>query len=113
MLPAAFPEALWRDAATKEATLARWLGADPEGYAAAYRILIENDLRPELASIVCPTLVLAGRHDPFAAPDALRGLAEAMPDGRFAMVDGGHFMAVQSPDLLAAAALAFLTDGTA
>ena len=41
------------------------------------------DLRPQLAAIACPTLVLAGEHDPFVAPAATREIAAAIPEARY------------------------------
>ncbi len=108
LLPRAFPEALWPDEAARDLALARWYGADPEGYAANYRVLIENDLRPELSSVSCPTLVLAGRHDPFGPPDAIEAGTSRLARRTFEILDGGHFMAVQSPGLVAPPINAFL-----
>lgn len=110
VLPKAFPDELWTSAEAKSLAIARWLGADPEGYAANYRILVEHNLRPELASVACPVLVLAGRFDPFSGPDAVDAGTAALPDRRFQAVDGGHFMTIQSPHLVAEAARAFLED---
>ncbi len=108
LLPRAFPEHLWLDADARDLALARWHGADPEGYAANYRILIDTDLRPELGRIACPTLVLAGAHDPFGPPDAIDAGTAALRDRTFAVVDAGHFMAVQSPLVVAGAVRSFL-----
>ena len=110
VLPKAFPDDLWNSPEEKSLAIARWLGADPEGYAANYRILVDNDLRPELAGVTCPVLVLAGRFDPFSGPEAVDAGTAALPDRRFQAVDGGHFMTIQSPGLVANAARAFLED---
>lgn len=110
LLPRAFPEELWTEADARALALARWLGADPEGYAANYRILIEQNLRPELAQVRCPTLVIAGRHDPFGPPDAIDAGTALIADRRFVVAEGGHFLAVQSPRLLAEALAGFLAE---
>lgn len=40
------------------------------------------DLRPALASVRCPTLVLVGEHDPLNPPTLAAEIAAAIPDGR-------------------------------
>lgn len=110
VLPKAFPDELWTSPDARALAIARWLGADPEGYAANYRVLIDHDLRPELAGVACPVLVLAGRFDPFSGPDAVDAGTAALPDRSFRVVDGGHFMTLQSPHLVAEATRAFLQD---
>lgn len=109
-LPRVFPEELWENPREKAVATARWLGADPQGYAAVCRMLIETPVKPELGRISCPVLVLAGLHDPYNPPDAAAADARAIPDVRIETVEGGHFMSVQSPGLVAAAIDAFLAD---
>jgi 3-oxoadipate enol-lactonase len=46
------------------------------------------DLRPRLAAIACPTLVLAGERDPIVAAAATRELAAAIPGARYREVPG-------------------------
>jgi pimeloyl-ACP methyl ester carboxylesterase len=41
------------------------------------------DMRPQLARIACPTLVLAGELDPLAPAAATRELASAIPEARY------------------------------
>ena len=108
VLPRAFPEELWSSAEAKALAIARWLGADPEGYAANYRILVDQDMRPELSRVACRTLVLAGRHDPFGTPEAIDTGTSALPDRAFATLEGGHFMCIQSPRVVADALAEFL-----
>ena len=110
VLPRAFPDELWSSDEARSLAIARWLGADPEGYAANYRILVDQDLRPELARVACPTLVLAGLHDPFGTPEALDAGTVALPTRVFLTLEGGHFMSVQSPQLVATAIAEFLRD---
>jgi pimeloyl-ACP methyl ester carboxylesterase len=38
------------------------------------------DLRPELARVTCPTLVIAGDVDPWGSVDAAAGIVAALPD---------------------------------
>jgi len=46
------------------------------------------DLRPQLAAIACPTLVLAGELDPIVPAAATRELAAAIPEARYREVPG-------------------------
>jgi len=46
------------------------------------------DLRPQLAAIACPTLVLAGELDPLAPAASTRELAAAIPEARYREVPG-------------------------
>ena len=49
------------------------------------------DLRPLLARVACPTLVLAGELDPLVASSTTRELAAAIPEARFREVpDAAH-----------------------
>lgn len=61
----------------------------------ALQILGEVDLRPVLASIDRPALLIHGRSDTICLPGASRFMAETMPMARLQLVDGGHapFMA--------------------
>jgi pimeloyl-ACP methyl ester carboxylesterase len=56
-------------------------------------------------------LVLTGAADIAARPDDGRSLADALPHGRFALVEGcGHFPMLEQPDQLARIVGDFLTD---
>ena len=46
------------------------------------------DMRADLAAVACPTLALAGEHDPLVAAAATRELAGAIPEARFREVPG-------------------------
>ena len=46
------------------------------------------DMRAGLAAVACPTLVLAGEHDPLVAAAATRELAAAIPEARYREVPG-------------------------
>jgi 3-oxoadipate enol-lactonase len=71
---------------------ARLWTLDPDDRAGALGQLAELrkpwDLRPLLATISCPTLVLAGELDPIAAASATREVAAAIPEARYREVPG-------------------------
>jgi 3-oxoadipate enol-lactonase len=73
-------------------------------------MLINSDVRGALPDITCPVLALAGRHDPFGTPQILESATAVIPNVRFAVIEGGHFMHVQSPTRVAEAIIPFLTD---
>jgi 3-oxoadipate enol-lactonase len=66
------------------------------------------DMQADLARIRCPTLVLAGIHDQLRPPATCEPIAAAIAGARFQPLDTAHFMAVQTPELVAAALEAFL-----
>jgi pimeloyl-ACP methyl ester carboxylesterase len=105
---AAYPPEVRHDAAQFRQFRARWLANDPESYAAIYRMLIAGTVADELPHITCPALLLAGTHDKLRPPSAIEPLARLMPNARFQALPTGHFMAVQTPTLVAAAVEGFL-----
>ncbi|MFI5166732.1 MAG: alpha/beta fold hydrolase [Thermoanaerobaculales bacterium] len=67
------------------------------------------DLRPELAGIACPTLVLAGEHDPLVAPASTRELAGAIPGSRYREVPhAAHSVLAEGGAALLAEVVEFL-----
>jgi len=87
---------------------ARWLANDPESYGAIYRMLVDSTVTEELPGIACPALLLAGTHDRLRPPAVVEPLAARMGNARFRALDSGHFMAVQTPALVAAEIASFL-----
>ncbi|MGW5073248.1 alpha/beta fold hydrolase [Rhodococcus sp. NPDC004095] len=68
-----------------------------------------DDLTDHLAGVRSPTLVVWGRHDPFAGPDYAAAVADALPRGDLAVLAGtAHHPQAERPDLVAALADAFL-----
>jgi 3-oxoadipate enol-lactonase len=110
MLPATWPP----DMRTDPAAFARFrgihLGNDPKSYAATYRMLADADFSTVPERIACPVLVLAGRRDPARSPEVHAAFAARMPQGRCEPVDSGHFMAAQTPGLVAVAIRAFAAE---
>lgn len=102
-----YPEIVVRDRAVYDAYRARFLANDPKSYAAINRAFATFDAVPDLPSIRCPTLVLAGRHDRLRPPDYVRGIAARIPGASYGEVDSGHVMPVQAPAEMAAAMAGF------
>lgn len=104
---------LRRDAARFAAFRARWLGNDPASYATIYRMLAGMDLQPELATIACPVLVLGGSLDRVRPPALAEPVARSIPGARYQVLETGHYMAVATPELVAAAIGDFLDEAGA
>jgi 3-oxoadipate enol-lactonase len=79
----------------------RWLGNDPGSYAAIWRMLANADMQAELTRLSCPVLVIGGSLDRVRPASVAEGLAKSIPGARYVEVRTGHYMAVQTPDLLA------------
>jgi pimeloyl-ACP methyl ester carboxylesterase len=57
------------------------------------------DLRPLLAEITAPTLVVSGHDDPATPPEHGRLIADSIPGARFTEVaDASHLASVERPD---------------
>lgn len=79
---------------------ARWLGNDPLSYATIWRMLAGLDMQGELASLRCPVLVIGGEFDRVRAPPLAERVAKAIPGARYIELRTGHYMAVQTPELI-------------
>ncbi|WP_454824523.1 alpha/beta fold hydrolase [Paraburkholderia xenovorans] len=110
------------------ATLNRWLTADfqsahpeaveqirdvllqtlSEGYARACEALRDFDVRSKLATIRCPTLTVAGRHDTGTPPAATQAIADAIEGARFELLDAAHLAPVEQSHRFAALLETFL-----
>ncbi|MEI7712653.1 MAG: alpha/beta fold hydrolase [Rhodospirillales bacterium] len=102
-LALSFPPVVQHNKQTYAEFRARWLGNDPESFAATNRMLAHEDITAELAQIACPTLVTAGRHDPLRPPSAIEPLSKMIPGAEFLELNSGHFAAVQTPGIMAQA----------
>ncbi len=77
------------------------LACDPAALAETYHMLMGIDLAPVLATLDCPAILAAGKYD-VARPRALvEPLANTMKNGQFVELETGHFMSLQTPELIA------------
>jgi 3-oxoadipate enol-lactonase len=79
---------------------ARWLGNDPASYATVWRLLAGTDMQDELTRLRCPVLVIGGSLDRVRPPPLAESVAKAIPGARYVELRTGHYMAVQTPDLI-------------
>jgi 3-oxoadipate enol-lactonase len=98
-----------RDNAARFATYrARWLGNDPSSYATIYRMLAGMDLTDELKRLSCPVLVIGGEFDRVRPAALSEATAKIIPTARYERLRTGHYMAVQTPELIVDVIAAFL-----
>ncbi|MGV9770905.1 3-oxoadipate enol-lactonase [Streptosporangium sp. NPDC003464] len=73
-------------------------GVSAEGYAACCEAIGAMDLRPDLAAIRAPTLVLAGADDPATPPEHGERIAAGIPGARLVVLPGAaHLASVERP----------------
>lgn len=73
------------------------------GYTATCAALGAADLRPSLPNIGCKALVLGGAQDLSTPPELVRGLAQDLPEARFALIkNAGHLTCSEQPQAVAA-----------
>jgi 3-oxoadipate enol-lactonase len=83
----------------------------PEGYAAACEAIQHMDLRERLASIMAPTIAIAGSEDPATPPEHLRLLADSIPGARLEILDGAaHLANIEQPGRVTALLLEHIAD---
>jgi 3-oxoadipate enol-lactonase len=87
---------------------ARWLGNDPESFAAINRMLAAENIEHELAEVRCPALLTAGRHDTLRPPSIIEPMSRQIPGAQFLELNSGHFASIQTPGLVAQAIHSFL-----
>jgi 3-oxoadipate enol-lactonase len=103
-----YPPVVRHDLETFATFRARWLGNDPESFAAINRMLAAESIEHELPGIACPTLLTAGRHDGLRPSSIIEPMARSIPGAQFLELNTGHFASVQTPGLMAQAIHYFL-----
>ena len=87
-----------------------FLATNAEGYCACGEAIRDMDLRPVLAKIGAPTLVIAGRYDPATPLDANEFIQAHIPDARIAVLEAAHLANVEQPRAYADTVLEFLLE---
>jgi 3-oxoadipate enol-lactonase len=89
---------------------AAFLKTDPDVFQAACVALAELDLRPQLAAVKEPVLVLVGEHDEATPPPMSHELAALLPNAWLHVIpDCAHVPQLQSPELFLQMITPFLT----
>lgn len=69
-------------------------------------VMAREDLRPELAAVACPTLVMVGEDDLLTPPECSAEIAAAVPHAQFHRLrDCGHLLTWEQPGRVTAALL--------
>lgn len=85
--------------------------ADRHCYAQICRALSRHDLRERLREIRVPVLAIAGAEDPATPPASLREIADGVPDGRLAVIEGAaHLACAEKPREVAGALREFFAE---
>jgi len=79
-----------------------------EGYLGCCAALRDEDLREALASVRCPVMAIAGRHDRATAPELLHFVHERLPQSRLVTLDAAHISNVEQDAAFTAALATFL-----
>jgi len=79
-----------------------------EGYLGCCAALRDEDLRESVASIGCPLMAVAGRHDRATAPELLDFVHERLPRSRLVTLDAAHISNVEQDAAFTAALSTFL-----
>lgn len=95
------PEFAAREPQTVARMQAMIAATPPDGYAASCEVVGRYDLRPDLARIAAPTLVLSGSEDQASPPAMGRAIAAGIPGARFALVEhAAHLGNYERPELV-------------
>lgn len=92
-----WPPALRSDSQAFDTFNQRWLGADPEGFAATLTMLANMNLSEDLPRLPEHTLMVAGEYDALRPPAEIDRLAGFAAHIEALHVASGHFMPLQSP----------------
>ncbi len=98
------------DPATIELTREMILGTSTDGVVGALEgMAARPDVRPMLAAISCPTLILVGSDDNVTPPKLAREMAAAIPNADLVEIPGaGHLAPLEQPETVNAAIERFL-----
>lgn len=106
------PEFQAANPALMQERLAAFIRTDPVVFRAACDALAGLDLRPYLATVAVPVLVLVGEQDEATPPPMSRELAAGLPDARLTVLPGcAHVPPLQEPERFLAAVASFLGMG--
>lgn len=96
------PALAGRDAELVGRLRAMFLGIDAESYAQCCEALGTMDLRPDLARIAAPTVVLAGAQDEATPPALMREIAAGIAGARLQLLEpAAHLATVEQPGVIA------------
>ncbi|MBL8688052.1 MAG: alpha/beta fold hydrolase [Rhodospirillaceae bacterium] len=95
---------------SRDAARCRRLAGDPGSLAATWRMLAGLEMDGDFRRVRCRSLVLAGSRDQARPPSMVETVANAIPGARFEVLETGHIMPLETPDLIARKINGFLTE---
>jgi 3-oxoadipate enol-lactonase len=107
-LQISYPPAVRHDPARFQRFRETMLRANVQGYVYCNLVLANTNLESRLGELKVPTQFIAGVHDSLRTPAIVSGLAAKVPGAKYEAVDSGHFMHVQTPQLVADRIKAFV-----
>ena len=81
---------------------------NPAGYAGCSAAIRDMDLRPLIALIRCPALVISGSQDPATPPEQGAAIAHAITGAHSVTLDAAHLSNIECPEEFSDAVLNFL-----
>lgn len=96
---------------TIAALRATLVGLNPHGYASCCAALRGADLRPKVAHIKAPTLVVTGTYDEATPPALGFWLSGAIPDAALVPLDAAHIAQIEQSAAFSRALIRFLGQG--
>ena len=104
------PAFMAREPAAVQTVTGMLTATNPEGYAGCGEAIAALDLRPLLASVQAPTLVLSGAEDIAAPPSIGAATARDIPGARLTVIQGAsHFAHYEKPGPVTDALLTHFT----
>lgn len=98
-----------REPGTVQAVRDRFVSCDAVGYAVCCGAIGGMDLRPQLAALTAPTLVMAGRDDPSTPPAMAEEICAHIPQAELVVLPrAAHLLAVEQPEAAGSYLRAFL-----
>lgn len=82
---------------------------DPEGYLRVMQRMGRAATSPDLSKITCPTLIIAGEHDPFGGPSG-KTTQEAIRGSQLKTFPTGHYTPLEQPQEYNETVLRFLAE---
>jgi 3-oxoadipate enol-lactonase len=99
-LSRSYPESLRGSDDRFQRYRARFLGNDPHSFAALSRSYASVDLTQLYGQVRCPALIIGCSHDAIKPAAECAVAAAAIAQGQYVELNSGHFVAVQSPEVL-------------
>ncbi len=83
---------------------------DAEAYLRVMQRMVRSTTPPNLSKITCPTLIIAGEHDPSSGPAAAKATQEAIRGSQLKVFPTGHPTALEQPREYNVTVLTFLAE---